>query len=773
MSGSATYAAGVAFVLSRARLEAQQGRAGAVEPDHLLVGLGSLCRRDLDEMLGRRGLPAAERASVAADAARVRERFDAAGVTPRELRRSLREALAAGGPGTSGVPPRSRAARRVFTRAAERSGPETVTAVDLLRAALEGLTPVALKVLAGYGITDPQAAFFPGKDGDADSETPYLDRFGRDLTALARAGKLPPLIGRGPELRALARVLVRQRKANAVLVGHAGTGKTGLVEGLAGRLAADGAPAELAQVRIVELSMSALLAGAANRGDFEERLQQVLAEARRSPEVILFIDELHTVLHAGGRGASDAANILKPALARGDLRCIGATTPAEYRRDIEDDPALQRRFEVIQVDEPTRAEAVDILAGLRDSLAAHHGVEIAAEAAAAAVDLTVRHLPEQRLPDKAIDALDQACAAARIRTLSPDPQPPDADSVRIGADEVAAAVAERARLPLARVAQDEAGRLLAMEEHLSRRVIGQKEAVRAVAEAVRTGRSGLGDPRRPVGVLLFAGPTGTGKTELAKALAEFLFADERRLVRIDLSEYKERHAVSRLLGAPPGYVGHDGEGQLSGPLRDHPHSVVLFDEVEKAHPEVLDILLQICDEGQLTDARGRRVPFNESVVILTTNLGAAGPAPGPLGFAGAGERAGPLDRVGNGRIMAALHEALRPELLGRIRSIVVFDPLDEAALDQVLDKLLDQVGERLSGRRVDLTLTAAARRLLLRHGAGARGGARALEQAVERLLVQPLGRALLAGELADGAAVRADADGTRLDFTNAASGGDR
>jgi ATP-dependent Clp protease ATP-binding subunit ClpA len=811
-----------------------------------------------------------------------------------------------------------------------------------------------------------------------ETRTPLLDRYGRDLTLLARQGTLPPLIGREQEMLSLARVLVRQRKANAVLVGEAGVGKTGIVEGLAARLTATGAPADLANVRIVELTMSALVAGTKYRGEFEERMEAVLREARDTPGLILFLDELHTVLGAGAAtGATDAASILKPMLARGEIRVIGATTASEYHRHVEEDPALQRRFAVIWVEEPTRAEAVAILDGVAEHIARHHRVEIADDAPAAAVDLAMRYLPDQHLPDKAIDLLDQACAAARIPALllpppggtavpvpearsstpvSPqavdaadavtaaaDPQgpesphdsadpdgstgpggpvgphsldgfvdsnasiglhsaddpttpdapigpngrgnpigsnapvsphspddsagpgapvgphglddsagssapvdphghnssagsnapvgphglddsagpgapvdphghnssagsnapvgshgldssvnssdpvgphaldssdsPPDGPAasspaiasappppptptpiIRVSRADLISVVAERARIPVERVALTEAQRLLDLETHLSRRVIGQQAAVSAVSEAVRASRAGLGDPNRPIGVFLLAGPTGSGKTELAKALAEFLFDDERRLIHIDMSEYQDKYTVSRLLGAPPGYLGHDREGQLSGPLRAHPHSVVLFDEVEKAHPEVLDLFLQILDEGRLTDARGRRVSFTETVVMMTTNLGYERGTNGTMGFRAQGRGVDPMPSAGPARIMAELRRVLRPELLGRIGNVVVFNPLPRAALEAVLTKLIARVHDRLADRALTLDLDRPARDLLLDAGTDPRSGARALEQTVERLLVQPLGRELLSGAFPDGSLIRVTAD---------------
>jgi ATP-dependent Clp protease ATP-binding subunit ClpC len=629
MSGEA-YSQDLVLAWTIAAAEAQAGNANEIEPSHLLLGLCKLCDLDLDQLFAaQREVHPAVRLQVEKGVEDLRRRFQRTSLDTTRFRRRLRTLVAKPGPGGGGKAPlhRTHASRRVFDRAeriaaTESSKKGNVDASDLLHAVLELPNPLWAALLAEMGVHDPLGQMFgpraeaPGgsaeakmASADAPPEaagtdqahaTPVLDRFGRDLTRLARDGKLRPIIGRREEMRTLARVLVQERKRNAILVGEAGVGKTGVVEGLAQRLVGPDAPSALQGTRLIEVSMAALVAGSSHRGEFEERMQAVITEATAN-DVILFVDEIHTVLGAGGSGASDAANILKPALARGDLRCIGATTIAEYRKHIEKDSALERRFQVVWVDEPTPAEAIDILKGLRPRFEAHHGMSITDAAIEAAVELSVRYLPDLRLPDKAIDLIDQAGAAGRMATLSLQGGGPPAAT--LGRAEVATVVAQRCRLPVDQLAEDEAQRLLQMESALRRRVIGQDEAVNVVANAVRAARAGLKDPRRPIGVFLFVGPTGTGKTELAKALAEFLFGDEHRLVRIDMSEYMEKHAVSRLIGAPPGYVGHDEEGQLTGPVRTHPYSVVLFDEIEKAHVEILDLFLQIFEKwkgGQAT-----------------------------------------------------------------------------------------------------------------------------------------------------------------------------
>jgi ATP-dependent Clp protease ATP-binding subunit ClpC len=560
-------------------------------------------------------------------------------------------------------------------------------------------------------------------------------------------------------MRAVARVLAQKVKSNAILIGEAGVGKTCIVEGLAQKLAGASPPPTLEGKRLVEVSMAGLVAGTKYRGEFEARMEALLTEVTESKDTILFIDEVHTALGAGGRGASDAANILKPALARGDLSCVAATTIAEYRKHIEKDPALQRRFQVVWIDEPSGEEALQILRGLRPRFEEHHGLEITDAGIKAAVELSQRYLPDHRLPDKAIDLIDQACARVRIASISSGTGMPAAGT--IGLPEVAAVVAQRCRLPVERLTEDEAQRLLRMEETLGRRVIGQDEAIRAVSEAVRSARTGLKDPRRPIGVFLFVGATGTGKTELAKALADFLFDSERRLVRIDMSEYMERHSVSRLIGAPPGYIGHGEEGVLTGPIRTNPYSVVLFDEVEKAHPEVLNIFLQIFEDGCLTDARGRRVSFAETVIILTSNLGSQEGVPArPLGFdlhRGDGEETAARRRAYRDRILKAVQGAVRPELLNRITRIVFFYRLGPVVVRQIIDKILAHLHWRLRERQIEIDLTDAAYDLLMEEGYDPTFGAREMERAFDRLLVQPLARALLEGRIFKGSRVRADA----------------
>jgi len=577
-----------------------------------------------------------------------------------------------------------------------------------------------------------------GETGKPSEKKNVIDRLGRDLTALARSGELDPVIGRDDEIRRLGQILLQRRKANALLVGDAGVGKTCLVEGLAQRIIAPGIPASLQNRRIVEISVASLVAGTKFRGEFEERMQEVVSVAEADPDLVLFIDEFHTIMGAGGAGdALDAANILKPALARGRLHLIGATTTNEFERHVVRDDALMRRFEVVFVEEPSREEALAILEGLRAKFEAHYGIRLTEAALLAAVDLAIRYLPERRLPDKVVDLLDQACSQRLLSTLSPVSVGGEKSDAALSREDVARVVAERCRMPFELVAQDDAERVRTLRDKLELRVIGQGAALGRVVAMVRAAYGGLKDPRRPVASFLFAGPTGIGKTETARALAIGLFQDDA-IARFDMSEYMEKHQAARLIGAPPGYIGYEAEGLLTGAVRRRPASVILIDEVEKAHPDVLLLLLQILDEGTLTDARGRKASFRETIVVLTSNIVIEGRRKA-VGFATTeGKDAAAEARDWEDEARKELSRLLRPELVGRIGAIVQFSPLNRATVAAIAEKVVHEALRRieLGGKKIALPDNFIAR--VLERIASTTFGAREIERVVREELARIL-----------------------------------
>jgi ATP-dependent Clp protease ATP-binding subunit ClpC len=665
-----------------------------------------------------------------------------------------------------------------------------------------GPTPMPLCEQCARQLMASGAAMAPAdqqtRGDEPQSTTPALDEFGRDLTAEAREGRIDPVIGREDEIEQTVEILARRRKNNAVLIGEAGVGKTAIVEGLARRVAEGDVPATLHGARVVALDMAGMVAGSQFRGQFEQRLKTVLEEVAASEgRVVVFVDELHTILGAGNaEGAMDAANMLKPMLARGELRMIGATTLAEYRK-IERDGALARRFSPVTVEEPSVEDTVAILRGLREAYEAHHDATIADEALEAAARLSDRYITEYQLPDKALDLVDQAAAKVRLRNggssddraalraqlqsleeekdaavadeayeraaelkvrieelqarLGEGSSEPVVDRPVVGETDVAAVVAARTGIPVGELVAGELERLHTLEADLHERVIGQDEAVELVADTVRRARVGLAEGDRPLGTFLFLGPTGVGKTELVKALAERLFATDKALVRIDMSEYREPHTVARLIGSPPGYVGYGDGGQLSEPVRRRPYSVILLDEIEKAHPDVWNVLLQVMDDGRLTDGEGRTVDFSNTVLVMTSNLGAA-KAKRALGFTAAAPEADAE------RMRAAAKSAFLPEFLNRIDEIVTFSPLTAEQVERIASLMCAQVADRLREERgIVLEVSDELVAGLARDGFDEAFGARPLKRHIRRTLEKALTRAILTGEIADGATVRASA----------------
>ena len=745
------------------------------------------------------------------------------------LKQGSRSSVYGSGQAQIFITPRLRRIAEIASEEANRLKDEFISTEHLLLAMTSERNTPSARILADYKITKDRVmdAIKDFRGGqrvtDKQAETKYrtLEKFSRDLTQMSKDGKLDPVIGRDQEILRVVQVLARRTKNNPVLIGEAGVGKTAIAEGLAQRINSGDVPDMLLNKKVIALDMASLVAGSRFRGDFEERLKQCMDEVLRSQgEIILFMDELHNVVGAGNSsGSMDAANIMKPALARGELRCMGATTLDEYRKYIEKDSALERRFAPVYVDEPSQDDTIKMLMGLRGRYEAHHKLKIADDAIVSAVQLSSRYITERRLPDKAIDLMDEAAAKLRVQlyTTSPELKAKQAelDKMRqmeedaaMNADyqgaaqykmqrlrvqdefekarevwmksnqldevvdtaDVASVVAQWTGIPVTQMMETENQKLLQMEERLGERVIGQEEAIKAISEAIRRARSGMKDPDRPIGSFIFLGSSGVGKTELAKALAWFLFEDENALVRVDMSEYREGHTVSRLFGAPPGYVGYDEGGQLTEKIRRRPYQVVLFDEIEKAHPDVWNSLLQVLDDGRLTDGQGRTVNFSNTVIIMTSNLGTEFvKRGGALGFIKGDSEAAVVETK---KIEDALKRNFRPEFLNRIDEVIIFSPLSIENVERIVALQLHEVQGRLKEKGVKIELTAAASRWLAKQGYDQQFGARPLRRAIQKFIEGPLSMELLTGKfksgdiiLVDVAAAEGDAEPKKLVFS--------
>ena len=772
---------------SAAAERAKADNHAEITPDHMLTAVLSQVDGIAGPVLTRVGVePAVVRDRIEGELARLPQAFG--GEAPG-INRGLREVLESADTVRRDMGDEYLSVEHLVLAMADRIGVDQKALLSALR-----------DVRGSHRVTsqDPEASF------------QALEKYGRDLTALARQGKMDPVIGRDEEVRRVIQVLSRRTKNNPILIGEPGVGKTAVVEGLAQDIVRGEVPETLKDKQIYTLDLGALVAGSRYRGDFEERLKKVLKEIRTRGDIILFIDEIHTLVGAGAaEGAIDAASILKPMLARGELQTIGATTLDEFRKHIEKDPALERRFQPIQVAEPTLSHTIEILKGLRDRYEAHHRVSITDAALVSAANLADRYINDRFLPDKAIDLIDEAGARLRIRRMTAPPDLREFDErishvrrekesaidaqdfekaaslrddekkligqkaerekqwksgdmdvvAEVDEELIAEVLAASTGIPVFKLTEEESSRLLNMEDELHKRIVGMDEAIKAMSQAIRRTRAGLKDPRRPGGSFIFAGPTGVGKTELAKTLAEFLFGDEDALIQLDMSEYSEKHTVSRLFGSPPGYVGYEEGGQLTEKVRRKPFSVVLFDEVEKAHADIFNSLLQILEDGRLTDAHGRVVDFKNTVIIMTTNLGTRDIAKGQsLGFAAGGDTKTGYERMKN-KVQDELKQHFRPEFLNRVDDIIVFPQLTEPEIVQIVDLMIAKLDVRLKDKDMGIELTPAAKALLAKRGYDRVLGARPLRRTIQRDIEDVLSEKILYGELKAGEIVVVGTDG--------------